>query len=216
MKLKYRSGVPDSTKNYVKLILPLIGNVIEFEVFRHAEDSPYVCVEDGQEHRYTLILRDDRQNEFWLDTHCGSGGAGALATQRILQMLGLRDDYGISIPGNNYIKESNLQPAHTFDFFVGSLDHFFIEPQEHFVVRTSFPSAYQLHHAIDALKHIGHLDHYHYQLNAETSNLKVSNTLILPDSFRSFTNTQLRKVIQRVIEHNEGTVEFYEMPKTVR
>ena len=75
------NGSPDSIVEYVKAILPLVGNIQEFEVCRDYEDAPHKLTdEEGYTAKYTFILKDDRENEIWLDSLCGYGGSGPIAT----------------------------------------------------------------------------------------------------------------------------------------
>ncbi len=118
MIYRFYSEVPNDSVEYIETILPLIGNIVEFEVFRNQEDTLYVIMENNEIKRYTFILKDDRGNEFWLYTLCGYEGSGPNATLKILQLLGIKDDYKICKEGNNHIKKSNLNPIHKLNLLI--------------------------------------------------------------------------------------------------
>ncbi len=153
MQLKFHAGGSDESVEFVKGILPLIGNVQGFEVYGSREQTPYVETVNGHQHRYTCILRDDRGNEVWLPTLCGYGGAGAFATRRILQIIGLKDDYRIE--DRQQIKETGLKPVHRLRLLVGGAAGASLRFVGRFWIAMEFKYAYQLSRVRTALQALG-------------------------------------------------------------
>lgn len=107
MRLTFRVST-DMSVEFIKGILPLLGNVVEFQVYNDHADSPLAL--KGDPFPYQFGLRDEHGTEVWLDTNCGYGGTGPQATQEILHMLGLKDDFGIFT--RKIVKGAALRPVH--------------------------------------------------------------------------------------------------------
>jgi len=92
----YKSGTLGTYEayDYVKAMIGKMGNIKEFKAFRNDTD-PYFEIEDEYKQYYHLILIDDRENEFWIDTNCGYSGTGPSFTEKILQLIGARENYNI-------------------------------------------------------------------------------------------------------------------------
>ncbi|MCL4352720.1 MAG: hypothetical protein M1318_08780 [Firmicutes bacterium] len=118
---------------YAKAILPLIGHITEFEVFRE---------------------KNDTRNEVWLDTLCGYGGTGPMATQEILQLFGLHRDYGIT--KNNHVHADGLQPSFYLNLLLYK-EILITERAPLFWVSCDFSHAYQLFNARQCFDTIGHV-----------------------------------------------------------
>lgn len=115
MRLKF-SGASDKTIEFVMGVLPMLGNIREFEVYNAPDQTRFHTVEDGYPCSFRFVLRDDRGTELWLNTNCGYGGSGPHATGVILQILGLHDNYGVE--EKPAIKATNLQPVHRLNLLV--------------------------------------------------------------------------------------------------
>lgn len=226
MIYRFYNGAPDNTHKYVKTILPLIGNVTEFEVFRHQEDTPYVVIEDGEKQRYTFILKDDNDNEFWLYTLCGYHGSGPNATLKILQLLGLKKDFDICEEENIHIKEKNLKPEHKLNLLIAkdqSVSFSDDKVKYYFVICVDFKYAYQKQALIKSLKNIGYIQHvlpsdknlyekaYLFD-NLETPEYEyyyyTNNILTLNRKFKEFSAEQVEVLLKSMIEYNGGIITY--------
>lgn len=226
MIYRFYNGAPDNTHKYVKTILPLIGNVTEFEVFRHQEDTPYVVIEDGEKQRYTFILKDDNDNEFWLYTLCGYHGSGPNATLKILQLLGLKKDFDICEEENIHIKEKNLKPEHKLNLLIAkdqSVSFSDDKVEYYFVICVDFKYAYQKQALIKSLKNIGYIQHvlpsdknlyekaYLFD-NLETPEYEyyyyTNNILTLNRKFKEFSAEQVEVLLKSMIEYNSGIITY--------
>lgn len=102
----YKSGIVGcyGAYDYVKGMIDKIGKVTAFKAYFYDFD-PYFEIEDGIKRYYHLILFNENDDEFWIDSNCGYAGTGPSFTKKILELLGVRDDYGInkykSISKNN-------------------------------------------------------------------------------------------------------------------
>lgn len=151
MRLKFQGG-SDETVKFVKGILPMIGNIREFEVYGSFDATPYSVVEDGVRVGYPFVLRDDQGTDLWLGTLCGFGGSGPQATREILQLLGLKADYGIF--DKKQVKATGLQPVHHMNLLVGSWD-LSTGFSGRFWASMQFKYARQLHPAKAAIRCLG-------------------------------------------------------------
>lgn len=224
----YRGG-PDDTVKYVETILTLIGNVKEFEVFRNQEDTPYVVMEDDERKRYTFILKDDNDNEFWIYTLCGYHGSGPNATLKILQMLGLKEDFEVCEEGNTHIRKKDLKPVHKLNLVVAQdkakgyddrlLDH-------HIVISIDFKYAYQKHNTIKALKSLGYMQHVllddrrFYEKAHLLDDLEVpeyeyyyytNHIFTLNRELRSLSQDHVKVIIKEIIKNNGGNISYEAM-----
>ena len=226
MIYRFYSGGPDDTVKYVETILPLIGNVKEFEVFRNQEDTPYVVTEDDEKKRYTFILKDDNDNEFWLYTLCGYHGSGPNATLKILQMLGLKEDFEVCEKVNTHIRKKNLKPVHKLNLMViqDKAEGYNDEMLEHnSMITIDFKYAYQKHNLIKVLRTFGYIQHvipsdagifekaylfddlevpeyeYYYYTN---------NIFTLNREFRSFSPEQVKILVNQIIKNSGGTTSY--------
>lgn len=162
MIYRFYNGEPDKTVKYIETILPLIGNIKEFEVFRYQEDTPYVVTEDGEKKRYTFILRDDKENEFWLYTLCGYHGSGPNATLKILQLLGLKDDFNICEEESTHIIKKNLSPVHKLNLIIvqDKAAHYNTEILEYnSLFSIEFNHASQKQNLLKMLSSLGYIQH---------------------------------------------------------
>jgi len=224
MIYKFYNGSPDITERYVKNILPLISNIKEFEVFRNCEESPYLVIEDNERLRYTFILKDDMDNELWLYTLCGYHGSGPNATLKILQLLGVKEDYSICEEGMNHIKQRNVKPVHKLNLLTSqdkSIKYSDDIEEFHFLAEIDFKFAYQKSNFIKALESFGYLQHvtsvdkqffamayvfdeldtpspayeYYYYTN---------NIIKFNQSFKDFSSEQIQIILEALTKHYGG------------
>lgn len=226
MIYKFYNGGPDNTVKYVETILPLIGNVKEFEVFRNQEDTPYVVTEDDEEKRYTFILRDDNDNEFWFYTLCGYHGSGPNATLKILQLLGLKEDFNICKEGNTHIKVKNLKTVHKLNLLIEqdkaqSYEDEVIDYNS--IVSIEFKYAYQKQQLIEALKSIGYMQHVlpkdiiffekaylfnDLEIPAYEYYYYTNHIFTLNRELRALSPDHVRAVLKQIIRNNGGTITY--------
>lgn len=226
MIYRFYNEAPDNTHEYVKTILPLISNVTEFEVFKHQEHTPYVVIEDGEKQRYTFILKDNKDNEFWLYTLCGYHGSGPNATLKILQLLGLKKDFGICEEENIHIKKKNLKSEHKLNLLI-TQDHsasFSDDKVKYcFLICVDFKYAYEKQALIKSLKSIGYIQHvlqsdknfyekaYLFD-DIETPEYEyyyyTNNVLTLNRKFKEFSEEQVEVLLKSMIEYNGGTINY--------
>ena len=222
MIYKFYDGAPDNTIKHVEYILPMISNVKEFEVFRNYEDSPYKSVEDGEVRRYTFILKDDNNNEFWFYTLCGYHGSGPNATLKILQLLGLKEDYNICEEWNTHIRQRNLKPIHKLNLLVSqdkSINYSDDKEEYRFLATIDFKYAYQKNNFIKTLDSFGHLQHVipenrdffekayafdeldvpAYEYYYYTNNIFKFNR-----KFKDFSADQIQIIVEELVKENGG------------
>lgn len=157
----YKSGIVDCYKayDYVKNIINEMGNIIEFKAFYNDIDPYYEIVDDRKKY-YHLILFDDNSNEFWIDTACGYNGTGPNFTEKILQLMGAREDYNIGnrkvICKKNLMLNQDLNVLVVFDNYCKEKIMFMIEMK--------FDKAYKRINMANALKLFGSIN-YFYKLD---------------------------------------------------
>ncbi|MDU6360524.1 MAG: hypothetical protein E6590_11250 [Clostridiales bacterium] len=223
MIYRFYCAYPDVTQEYMESILKLVGNVKEFEVFRFQEDTPYVVDEDGEKKRYTFILKDDRENEFWLYTACGYSGEGPRTTRAILHLLGLKDDFKISKEGNNHIVESDLRPVHKINLLIAQdKAEQYRSPKRAYISLLSleFKYAYQRKNFMDALKLMGYIQNVRkddalneksylfswFDVSEEDYYYPTNNMVTLRSVFRDFSKENIEVMIKELIEKTGGEI----------
>lgn len=221
MIYKFHYGAPLLTRDYVKAILPLIGNISEFEIYGSYDATPYIEPGKNKDKKYTFILRDNLENEIWLDTLCGYHGSGPQATIEILQILGLKDDYKITEKA--YIKESNLQPVHCLNLLAATWD--LPTPKKHFFAAMTFSYAHQLHATKTMLNCFGKLVNYAEGMyleddmlfrpyssgNKEWADYATNNIYTYNQEFDTFSTDQLRMILENIVTRNKGRLEIQEL-----
>ncbi|GAA0125006.1 hypothetical protein UT300019_09080 [Clostridium sp. CTA-19] len=231
MIYRFYDGAPDKTVSYVETILPLIGNVTEFEVFRNQEDTPYVVMEDDEKKLYTFILKDNNDNEFWLYTLCGYHGSGPNATLKILQLLGLKEDFEICEEENTHIRKKNLKPIHKLNLMIvqDKAEGYSDEILEHnSMISIDFKYAYQKHNLIKVLRALGYMQHVlpndrtFYEKAYLFDNLEVPEyeyyyytnyILTLNRRLRNFSFDQVQALMKEIIKNNGGNISYEAMIK---
>lgn len=222
MIFKYQRSNACTTLEYVTNILTCIKDIKSFEVFRDSIDSPFVSIEDGKEKRYSFMIKDKENNELWLDTLCGYGGGSPGETESILQILGLRDDYRITIQNNDHIYREELEPNHSLNLLLMSRRESPI-----FLAKMNFKQASDRWACLKAIQCFGtklgiDSDDEDSKIFPSLGSVKfindyaINNKLFLdrcyaPDEINGFTAIQLQTLLKSIIFSNHGLVNFFEI-----
>lgn len=154
----YKSGTLGTYEayDYIKEIVARMGNIKEFRAFRNDTD-PYFEIEDDCKKYYHLILIDDKENEFWVDTNSGDSGTVASFTEKVLQLIGVRQNYNVD--KEEIIHEKDLELNHDLNLLV-VLEDFNNSKEEHkilFMLEAKFNNASLRLKIIKALKTLGNM-----------------------------------------------------------
>lgn len=152
----YKSGKIGYYKSYeyAKEILSKIKKIIAFKAFSN-EDHDYYEVIDNNRYYYNLVLFDDNSNEYWFDNGCGHKGMGSFYTEKILRLVGIREDYNIAL--QKEIHKFNLCPNYKLNLLVveidllNSIEKYFIKS----LISVNFENAYLKHRALESLQIFG-------------------------------------------------------------
>lgn len=196
----YKSGTLGTYEayDYVKAMIGKMGNIKEFIAFRNDTD-PYFEIEDDCKKYYHLILIDDRENEFWIDTNSGYSETGASFTEKILQLVGIRQNY--SIDKNEIVHEKDLELNHDLNLLV-VLEDFNNSKEEHkilFMLEATFNNAALRLKIIKALKTLGNM--YSHNMDGQRFNKYFENYKHVDSSCGEYTvnnilfiNTHLKNI----------------------
>ena len=112
--LIYKSGKNGYYKSYeyAKRILSKMKKITAFKTFSN-EDHDYYDVIGNTKNYYNLILFDEDSNEYWFDTNCGYKGMRSVYSEKILRLVGIREDYNIAFEKEIY--KFDLSPINNFD-----------------------------------------------------------------------------------------------------
>ena len=154
-RYRFKSPMEDSnhTLEYVKSNLIHMGKIEGFKVYFNEENKEYFENVDGLNYYYNLILFDDNDNEFWLNSNCGYSGTGPCTTIEILELVGLRENYNIF--KNKKIEEVNLTPNYDLEVLVVENDFLKDEYKIDFVLKLNFDNAENRYKLIESLKVLG-------------------------------------------------------------
>ncbi|MGL4731552.1 MAG: hypothetical protein ACRCW0_08205 [Clostridium sp.] len=222
MIYKFHDGSPDNIVKHIEYILPMFGNVKEFEVFRNYEDTPYQSVEDDERVKYTFILKDDNNNEFWINSLCGYSGSGPNATLKILQLLGIKQDFNVCKEGILHIKQRNLKPIHKLNLLISKdkSSSFSRDEQEFLFMSTiDFKYAHQKSNFIKALKSLGYMQHVIPENRGFFEKADAFDGLVTPTFeyyyytnniftfnrvFKGFLSDQIQVILETFAKNNGG------------
>lgn len=214
----YKSGILGSYEayDYVKAMLNKIGEVKEFKVFFEDTD-PYFEIEDGYKNYYHFILKDDNENEFWIDTNCGYGGTGPSHTKQILQLVGARGDY--KIDKKRKIHEKNLELNHDLNMLVILNDYFNLKEKYRILFRVEarfnnstsrfklvefLEALGNLHpHILDDVRFSKYFKDYDYVDNS-LGQYKVNNILFLSRHLKNISIENLKELLETIIVRTCG------------
>ena len=119
--LIYRSGKVGYYKSYeyAKRILSKMKKITAFKAFSN-KDHDYYEVIDNSKNYYNLILFDEDSNQYWFDTNCGYKGMGSVYSEKILRLVGIREDYNIAFEKEIY--KFNLCPINQLNLLIVEID----------------------------------------------------------------------------------------------
>lgn len=152
----YKSGKKGYYKSYeyAKSILSKMKKIIAFKAFSN-ENHDYYEIVDNIKNYYNLILFDEGLNEYWFDTNCGYKGMGSVYSEKILMLVGIREDYNID--SEKEIYKFNLCPINNLNLLVVEIDllnnieKYFIKS----LIKLDFENAYLRYNALESLKIFG-------------------------------------------------------------
>lgn len=219
MIFKFQRSATMTTVEYVKCMLPMLGNIVQFEVYRDEKESPYTAIEHGEKKYYSFILQDEKGNEFWLDTLCGYGGSSPAETESILQILGIRDDYGITQEGNSHILHKALSPNHSFNLLLMDQNN-----RELLLATMNFRYAHQRWATLNAINSFGYIkgamqgdssteifpaSHYQHDFGDYATNmyLYLDKEYAVPE-YSGFKLLHVKTMINSIVSKNLGEVSF--------
>lgn len=158
-------------------------------------------------------------------TLCGYPGSGPNATLKILQLLGLKEDFNICEQGINHIKQQDLKPIHKLNLLISqdkSINFSDDNEEFQFLATIDFKFAYQKNDFIKAIKSFGYFQHFNqedkqfckmayvfdeldtlaYEYYYHTNNMIEFN-----QSFKDFSSNQLQIILKALAKHNGGECE---------
>ena len=152
----YKSGKVGYYKSYqyAKNILSKIKRITAFKAFSKKNHCYYEII-DNNKNYYNLILFDEDLNEYWFDTNCGYKGIGSTYSEKILRLVGLRENYNISL--EKEIHKTNLSPNNQLNILVveidlsNSIEKYFIKS----LINLDFDNAYLRYKALEKLQTFG-------------------------------------------------------------
>ena len=128
--------------------------ITAFKAFSNEEHDYYEVIDNNRNY-YNLILFDEDSNEYWFDTNCGYKGMGSVYSEKILKLVGIREDYNIAFEKEIY--KFNLSPSNELNLLIVEIDllnsikTYFIKS----LVKSNFENAYLRYRALDSLKIFG-------------------------------------------------------------
>ena len=152
----YKSGKIGYYKSYeyAKIILNKMKKITAFKAFSNEEHDYYEIIDNNRSY-YNLILFDEDLNEYWFDTNCGYKGMGSVYSEKILRLVGIREDYNIAFEKEIY--KLNLCPSNKLNLLVieinlsNSIEKYFI----YSLISLDFENAYLRYRALDSLQTFG-------------------------------------------------------------
>lgn len=218
--LKFYSEDSSLSVQYIKNILPLLGNLKEFEIFRYEKDSSYKSTEENK--IYTLILKDDRDNEIWLGSACsGYEGTAPLASIKILKLFGVYNHFDIL--KKDYVKVINPKTIHRFNILVDTISHETKRNVHHFWIATSFKYPFELLKVKEALSYMGlwccvkqkkisiPQTLKKYEQKRDWDEFFINNEYVLNLQYEEADILALKKIIIDIIIKNNGYYEIIDI-----
>ncbi|SCH84414.1 MULTISPECIES: hypothetical protein [unclassified Romboutsia] len=152
----YKSGKNGYYKSYeyAKTILSKMKKITAFKAFSN-EEHDYYDVIDNNKNYYNLILFDEASNEYWFDNNCGCKGMGSVYSEKILRLVGIRENYNLD--SEKEIYKFNLCPNNQLNLLVVEIDllnrinKYFINS----LISIDFETAYIRYKALDNLQKFG-------------------------------------------------------------
>ena len=206
----YKSGKNGYYKSYeyAKRILSKMKKITAFKAFSN-EGHDYYEVIGNTKNYYNLILFDEDSNQYWFDTNCGYKGMGSVYSEKILRLVGIREDYNIAFEKEIY--KFNLCPINKLNILVveidllNSIEKYFIKS----LISLDFENPYLRYRALDSLQMFGGIKSINNAIGGElymkyfdsydpeenVCNLKGVNNILFLDSY-------LDKAIKSNISNN--------------
>lgn len=152
----YKSGKKGYYKSYeyAKSILCEMENIVAFKAFSHENHDYYETI-DNNKNYYNLILFDENCNEYWFDTNCGHKGMGSVYSEKILRLVGIREDYNLAFEKEIYVLDLCLD--NKLNLLVVEID-LLITIEKYFIkslISVDFENAYLKHRALESLQIFG-------------------------------------------------------------
>ena len=152
----YKSGKVGYYKSYeyAKKILSKMKKITAFKAFSN-KDHDYYEVIDNTKNYYNLILFDEDSNQYWFDTNCGYKGMGSVYSEKILRLVGIRDDYNIAFEKEIY--KFNLCPINQLNLLIVEID-LLNDIEKYFIkslISLDFENPYLRYKALDSLQVFG-------------------------------------------------------------
>lgn len=226
---------------YVKSVLPLIGNISSFQVFFLDEEIPnqyrsladvevYDGVVNELESTYLFIARNDTEDkELWLTgCTCGYGGTGPATTQDVLEILGVKIDYG-RIYKEKKIIEEEITTHHDLNFVVyqPSEENPYKGGEKRIKITANFEYPDQKWNAKEALKSLGEIkplrsmegkdNRYFstsYSTEKESYTYSTNNGLILSECWSKFDDKVLMMAIEETLKNYNGKYKVKKIEET--
>lgn len=211
----YKSGKNGYYKSYeyAKSILSNIQKITEFKAFSNEEHNYYELI-DNNKHYYNLILFDENSNEYWFDTNCGYKGMGSLYSEKILNLVGIREKYNIET--EKEIHETNLCPNNELNLLVVEID--LLNTIEKYniksFIKVNFESPYLRYNFLESLNKLGcvkaindaigndlyikYFDNYISQENV-FYDFGINNVLFLDSSLSNDTKSNINYEIKSLL-----------------
>lgn len=195
---------------YVKNNLKYMRNIVEFKAFKD-EDHDYYDIINGNKSYYNLILSDDGEGEFWLHSNCGYNGTGPVTTWEILELVGLRGNYGIFT--DKKIHKYNLKPNYDLNILVVELDYS-DESDEYkinFLSKIKFSNSYNRYKLVESLRVLGHICNLHreddrfnkYFVNCDFKQgygeYGVNQILFLDKPLQNLNSKDIKSIIENIV-----------------
>lgn len=152
----YKSGKNGYYKSYeyAKRILSKMKKITAFKTFSN-EDHDYYEVIGNTKNYYNLILFDEDSNEYWFDTNCGYKGMRSVYSEKILRLVGIREDYNIAFEKEIY--KFDLSPINKLNLLVveinllNDIEKYFINS----LISLDFENAYLRYKALESMQIFG-------------------------------------------------------------
>ena len=102
-----------------------------------------------------MILFDEDSNEYWFDTNCGYKGMGSVYSEKILRLVGIREDYNIAFEKEIY--KFDLSPINKLNLLVveinllNDIEKYFINS----LISLDFENAYLRYRALERMQIFG-------------------------------------------------------------
>lgn len=217
--------------DYVKSVLPHIGNISSFQVYFHDHDIPIqyrdvadVDVYHGEVSKtkstYLFIARNDKEDtELWLTgCTCGYGGTGPSTTQDVLELLGVKMDYS-RIYNEKKIIEKDIIIHHDLNFIVyhPSKENPYQAGEKCLKITATFDHPDQKWNAKKAIMSFGEIrplrsverkdDRYFsptYLTEKEQINYSTNYGLILSETWSEISEKVLMMGIKEILKNYEG------------